>query len=168
MQNPPASFKIALFLLLMPTSVCVAQADPVESSDARGALQGFELLATLDGRITEVVGYGMTPAGGARVDVHFEGRLEGKITGVMSGIDYALVRGGFTELNVRGKIETDDGALISFEITGFLVPDGEIRDALVTFQTGSPQYQWLHHIIVVGTGKNIRDEQLVVDYYYLP
>jgi hypothetical protein len=159
MQNPPASSKITLFLLLMPTSICLAQADAVESSDARGALPGFELLATLEGRITDMVGYGMTPAGGARVDVHFEGRLEGKINGVMKGIDYALVREGFTELNVRGKIETDDGALISVEITGFLVPDGEIRDAMVRFQTGSPQYQWLHHKIVVGTGQNIRDEQ---------
>jgi hypothetical protein len=168
MQNSPATAKIALLLLLMPTSQCLAQVDSVRSSDDRGVPPGFELLGTLEGRITEVVGYGMTPAGGARVDVHFEGRLEGKINGVMTGIDYALVREGFTELDVRAKLETDDGTLISVEISGFLVPDGQIRDAMVRFETGSPQYQWLHHKIVVGTGQNIRDERLVVNYYYLP
>ena len=128
--------------------------------------EGLELLATLEGRITEQIGFGMTPSGAARADVHFEGRLKGQITGTMKGIDYVVVREDFTEINVRGVIETDDGALISVEITGFLIPDGEIRDQMVRFQTSSPQYQWLHEKIVVGKGKNV-GEELFVEYFCL-
>jgi hypothetical protein len=128
--------------------------------------EGLELLATFEGRITEQIGYGMTPSGAARADVYFDGRLKGKISGTMKGIDYVLIRENFTELNVRGVIETDDGALISVEITGFLIPDGEIRDQMVRFQTSSPRYQWLHETIVVGKGKNVGDE-LIVEYFSL-
>ena len=137
------------------------------SSGTPDTLPGFELLATLEGRITERVSFGATPTGGYRSDVHFEGRLQGKINGAMKGIDYVLERKGFAELNVRGMIKTDDGALISIEITGFWFPSGEIRDVMARFQTGSPQYQWLHQKIVVGKGRNIGDK-LTVKYYYLP
>jgi len=130
---------------------------------------GLDLIeATLDGRLTEFIGYGETPVG-TRFDVHFEGKLEGKINGVMKGIDYALIgQAGVTELDVKGMIITDDNAFISVEITGFLVGDGEIRDAMVRFQTGNSKYQWLHHKVIVGKGKNIKDEKILIEYYYLP
>jgi len=137
------------------------------SSDTPDTLPGFELLATLEGRVTERVSYGTTPTRGYRSDVHFEGRLQGKINGAMKGIDYVLEREDFAELNVRGMIKTDDEALISVEITGFWFPGGEIRDLMVKFQTGSPRYQWLHQKIVVGKGTSIGDK-LIVKYYYLP
>ena len=150
------------------TFIFMGQDESIGAVDTPRTLQGFEHLTTLDSRLTEFFGYGETPVG-TRFDVHFEGKLKGKINGVMKGIDYALIRqAGVTELDVRGMIITDDNALISVEITGFLVGDGEIRDAMVRCQTGNSKYQWLHHKIIVGMGKNIKDEKILIDYYYLP
>ena len=159
-----------LFSIFIFAFIFAGQDDPGKSNYPPTALQGFEHLATLDGRLTERFGYGETPSGGYRLDVHFEGRLEGKINGIMKGIDYALIRPDYiTELNVRGMIKTDDDALISVEITGFLVgKTSEIRDTRVKFQTGNPKYQWLHNKIIVGIGKSIEDEKILIKYYYLP
>ena len=162
------SLLFTFFSIFIFAFIFTGQDQPTESTDSQAALPGFKHLATLDGRLTEFIGYGETPSG-TRLDVHFEGRLEGKISGNMKGIDYALIRPDYiTELNVRGMIKTDDDALISVEITGYLIGEGEILDAMVKFLTGNPKYQWLHNKIIVGKGKNIKDEKILIKYYYLP
>lgn len=163
------SLFVALFFIFIIIFVFADQDDTSKTSDSPTALQEFEHLATLDGRLTEFIVYGETSSG-TRYDVHFEGRLEGKINGVMRGIDYALTKSDFvTELNVRGMIRTDDDVLISVEITGFLLGDtSEIRDTKVIFRTGNPKYQWLHKKIIVGIGKQVEDDKILIKYYYLP
>ena len=163
------SIFFTLFFIFIFIFIFADQDETSKTSDSPSTLQKFEHLATLDGRLIKFVVYGETPSG-SRYDVHFEGRLEGKINGVMKGIDYALTRSDFvTELNVRGMIKTDDDVLISVEITGFLVGDtSEIRDTKVIFRTGNPKYQWLHNKIIVGIGKQVKNDKILIKYYYLP
>jgi len=135
-----------------------------ESTPAkRGDPKKIELLATLSGVVTGILVYGETPHG-VRLDVAFEGELSGELQGFMRGTDYVLVRpDGVSEINVHATIATDDGALISAEITGNLV-DGSIRDTHVRLETAHPDYQWLHDQVIVGRGEATETE-LTVRYY---
>ncbi|MCP3962597.1 MAG: DUF3237 family protein [bacterium] len=143
-----------IFFLILLTVPSAAQEDEAE---------GIQHLATLSGRVTDIVLYGETPHG-IRVDVSFEGRLSGMVHGVMKGIDYSLVRGDdVIEIDVRASILTDDGASISAEIRGTML-DGEIRDTSVKLVTGHPAYQWLHDKIIVGKGRSVGD-RLNVRYF---
>ncbi len=135
-----------------------AERAEVEEAETKSA----QLLATLSATITDIILYGETPHG-IRVDVSFEGRLSGMLNGVMRGIDYSLVRNdGVIEIDVRASIVTDDGALISAQVSGNM-KDGRIRDTSVKLVTGHPAYQWLHDKIIVGKGWAVGD-QLDVRY----
>jgi hypothetical protein len=125
-------------------------------------------LASLTATVTEFVAYGETPIG-QRVDVYFEGDLTGGVlSGKMRGIDYILIcPGGFSEINARAAIVTDDGASISAQIFGY-VRDGEIRDAHVRLLTGDERYRWLCEKTIVGRGKLPSPTQIEVDYFYEP
>ena len=98
----------------------------------------------------------------------FEGkRLKGKIWG--SGGDWWL-RGsdGFTRLDVRATLETDDGALIYVQYYGInrpevgrpIVPPGVTSDygdayfmTAPRFETGDERYMWLNDLVCVAEGK---------------
>jgi hypothetical protein len=127
----------------------------------------LELLMSLKAKPVEFVHYGDTPLG-LRMDVHFEGALEGGvISGTMRGVDYVLVRSdGVGELNVRAVIVTNDGANISVQISGYQC-NQELRDNQVKLLTGDERYLWLNDKLIVGKGMASADG-LEVDYFYEP
>ena len=99
----------------------------------------------------------------------FEGSgLKGKV--LSGGADWQIVRpDGFTELDTRYTLETDKGQIIYVQNAGIrhAAPDvikrllaGEAVDpslvyfrTVPTFETSSPELQWLTRAIFVGTGE---------------
>jgi hypothetical protein len=75
--------------------------------------------------ITGVTDYGLTldavlsgqakiPPQGVRIDVAFDGRAVGRVTGRVRGVDYLRMRSdGRIDLDIRATIETDDGQRIA-------------------------------------------------------
>jgi hypothetical protein len=121
-------------------------------------------------RRTAQVDYGVTlealvsseappPAAGARIDIHFEGKIQGpKLKGYLTGVDYLLVRAdGRCDLNMHACITTEDGARIAFWADGIFVPptDGsgiaQIREN-VRLTTADPRYQWVNQLQIWLTG----------------
>jgi hypothetical protein len=95
-------------------------------------------------------------------------RLKGKF--LASGGDWLLVDGaGIGHLDVRGTLETEDGAYIYVHYHGVLelnekvlaaVTGGEETDYGDTyfmtqprFETGDPRYQWMNRIVAVAEGR---------------
>ncbi|NKF21861.1 DUF3237 domain-containing protein [Solimonas marina] len=116
---------------------------------------------------------------GGRVDGP---RLRGRLRA--SGADwFTLRRDGVGQLDVRGTIETDDGALIQIDYAG-LADAGEgayenvVGGALpprLTLRTGPrlrsahPAYQWLHRLYCVGIGEaDLQTFEVRYDIYALP
>ena len=102
----------------------------------------------------------------------FEGpRLRGRV--VPGGADWLLLRAdGTGELDVRGMLETDDGALLYVTYRGYVtrVPElvsrwqggeavpREEHYFVVTpyYETAAPQYAWLTQTACVGLGSLVR------------
>jgi hypothetical protein len=112
---------------------------------------GFSLTDFLNGQATP-------PAGGARVDVAFEGTLIGsKVNGRMSGVDYLHLRAdGQTSLHIHAEITTDDGEKIAFFGDG-VINDDRTHGLLhfserVTFTTSYPAHRWMSGIGGWGRG----------------
>jgi hypothetical protein len=98
----------------------------------------------------------------------FEGpRLGGRV--LPGGGDWALVRAdGTAELDVRGTLETHDGALLYLTYRGYLTRAPEVMPrwlageaipheehylaATPYFETAAPQYSWLMQTVFVGLG----------------
>lgn len=94
------------------------------------------------------------PPAGARIDIAFEGRVEGpNINGTIAGIDYGWLRAdGRFQLNIQATITTDDGERIAFQADGIFRPgDGAVREN-VTLTTASPKYAWVNQLQVWATG----------------
>ncbi|BDD05661.1 DUF3237 family protein [Aureibacter tunicatorum] len=111
------------------------------------------------------------PAEGARVDFEFEGTTEGEINGDISGIDYATVLpDGSLELNVRGKIQTPEGAVISLKVVGVSRP-GETQGISHLFETAElrtshESYSYLNDKTIIGVGtSDITTNTLTVRLY---
>ena len=101
----------------------------------------------------------------------FQGpRLRGRV--LPGGADWLLVRAdGTGELDVRGTLETDDGALLYVSYRGYvtrvpeLAPRWQAGEAVpreehyfvVTpyYETAAPQYAWLTQTACVGLGSLI-------------
>lgn len=99
----------------------------------------------------------------------FEGeKLKGKF--LTGGGDWILIDAkGFGHLDVRGTMETDDGAFIYVQYHGILDLNGKIGEALATgggtdygdayfmtaprLETGDERYAWVNNIVVVGEGR---------------
>jgi hypothetical protein len=116
---------------------------------------------------------GVVPGGTRRIiDITggtFEGpKLKGKLR--PGGADWQIIReDGFTEVDARYTLETDDGKLIYVSNLGMrhAEPDvmrrlnaGETVDpaliyfrAVPTFETAAPELQWLTRSIFVATGE---------------
>lgn len=108
-------------------------------------------------------------------------RLKGKMLG--TGADWALIRrDGLLELDVRGTLQTEDGALIYVRYTGlgdlgvqgyaqFLAGELPQRLRLTTtpvFRTAHPDYQWLHRAVCVGVGEaDLKQFTVSYDVYAL-
>lgn len=120
----------------------------------------FEFLFEISASLEPAQIVGETPHGNRRIvvvqDGSFEGpRLKGKV--LPGGGDWLLVRpDGVTELDVRGTLQTDDGALIYISYRGYRVPRADEDDYFVItpyFETGAPQYAWLQQIVAIGKGQ---------------
>lgn len=95
-------------------------------------------------------------------------RLRGRL--LASGGDWLLVdEKGTGRLDVRGTLETDDGALVYVHYHGVLELNERVTAALARgeqtdygdtyfmtqprFETGDPRYDWLNRIVAVGEGR---------------
>ena len=99
----------------------------------------------------------------------FQGpRLRGRL--LASGGDWLLIgNDGVGRLDVRGTLETDDGARIYLQYFGVLVLDESITRTLAEgretgfgdtyfmtqprFETGDPRYAWLNAVVAVAEGR---------------
>ena len=113
--------------------------------------------------------FGNTPEG-IRVDFYFTGPITGDlINGTMTGIDYYLTRpDGVGEINAHATITTNDSALITVYITGYVYDDYEIQDKIVRFESGYKKYSWLNNTVLTGRGNMTSDTTFEVDYFYAP
>jgi len=102
-----------------------------------------------------------------------EGKLEGpRIRGqfVGAGGDWLLAGAdGFGRLDVRGQIETDDGAFVYLQYFGVLEMNDRMQAAMANagstefsdqyfritprFETGDSRYWWLNQSVFVGEGR---------------
>ena len=95
-------------------------------------------------------------------------RLRGKL--LASGGDWLLLdEGGIGRLDVRGTLETDDGAHIYIQYHGVLEMNEKVLGALEKgeatdygdtyfmtqprFETGDPRYSWLNRVVAVAEGR---------------
>lgn len=124
-------------------------------------------LAHFTAEVTKSINYGETNEG-HRVDIYFEGPVSGElINGYMSGIDYYLSRADEPDLiNAYANILTNDNALITVHITGYVYDDGRIQDEVVSFQSGDDNYKWLNNTRLTGNGEMTSDITFEVDYYF--
>jgi hypothetical protein len=94
--------------------------------------------------------------------------LRGRL--LASGGDWLLVdAGGTGHLDVRGTLETDDGARIYIQYRGVVEMNEAVRAALgggeptdygdayfmtqPRFETGDPRYAWLNRVVAVAEGR---------------
>lgn len=119
-----------------------------------------EMIYTYDLEVTGVTDYGVTlegilsgrqsvPPQGVRMDVAFEGRGTGRLSGRVRGVDYARLRAdGRIDLEIRATIETDDGHRIAVTAGGVAVlrPGEPAADLFenVTLGTASAEYAWVN------------------------
>lgn len=86
-----------------------------------------------------------------------EGTVEGRITGRLRGANHPRSRVDRCALpDMQGAIETDDGAVIIFDLRGFARPyPAERRQIVVsgTHTSGDERYRWLNDVVCVGTGE---------------
>ena len=95
-------------------------------------------------------------------------RLRGRL--LASGGDWLLLdEGGIGRLDVRGTLETDDGAHIYVHYHGVLEMNEKVLGALEKgeatdygdtyfmtqprFETGDPRYAWLNRVVAVAEGR---------------
>jgi hypothetical protein len=99
------------------------------------------------------------PPQGARIDITFEGVIQGeKVNGTMRGVDYLNVRAdGRFELCLRAEITTDDGARIAFYADAIAYPTPgapgivQIRES-AKLTTAAPAYEWVNTLMIWITG----------------
>jgi hypothetical protein len=115
---------------------------------------------------------GATPAAYRRIGVVTSGSFEGdRLSGTVleGGSDWQAVRSDeATLLDVRLVLTTGDGALIGMTYRGIRhgpadvikrIEEGEVLDPAthyfrthVSFETASPQYDWLNRMLAIGIG----------------
>lgn len=93
-----------------------------------------------------------------------EGIAEGRIAGRFSATNYPRRRTDRTFVaDLRGVVETGDGATVLLECHGFgrprtpeydrLSPDGRQWVAAVSHVSNHPAYRWLNDVVCVGCGQ---------------
>lgn len=112
------------------------------------------------------------PPAGTRLDIEYEGRIEGeRLSGALKGVDYAIIRAdGRFQLDIRGRITTDDGAPIALYADGIMKqPDANgIAQLRLNMQltTAAPEYEWVNALQVWGSGRvNLETGQIRVSTY---
>ncbi|MCA1581643.1 MAG: DUF3237 domain-containing protein [Acidobacteria bacterium] len=125
---------------------------------------GVSLEAILSGR--EPV-----PSQGVRLDIAFEGRAIGRLTGRVRGVDYLRMRAdGRVDLDIRATIETEDGQRIAMSVDGVAVPRAAepIADLWenVSLATAGNDYAWVNTRQVWGVGTvNFATGKIHIDAY---
>jgi hypothetical protein len=133
---------------------------------------GLELAFELRAEVAAPVDVGATPKGMRRIiDIlggEFDGRIKGRL--VPGGADWQLIQqDGFTDIDTRYLLETDEGHLIYVTNIGIrhAAPEvmarlnaGEEVDqseiyfrAIPKFETAAPELQWLTRSIFISTGE---------------
>ena len=132
--------------------------------------------------VTGITDYGITleaifsgqarvPPQGVRIDVAFEGRAKGRLTGRVRGIDYLRMRAdGRVDLDIRAIVETEDGHRIALSADGAAMPRAAepIADLLetVTLTTAAEGYAWVNTRQVWGFGTvNFATGKIHIDAY---
>jgi hypothetical protein len=122
-------------------------------------------------RYLSIVEYGYTvaqraagipiPAGGARFDAFFEGRITGqRLSGELTGVDYVrLDPDGTAHLHVHAHITTHDGYHIAVHCEGTAQRrvSSSTADVLetVSFATAADDYRWLNGLS--GAARGVAD-----------
>ena len=94
-------------------------------------------------------------------------RITGSVVG--AGADWVLIGAdGFSRVDVRVQIQTDDGAVLYLAYTGLLELNEAVQAALAggetgfddqyfrttpTIETGHPDYAWVNTTVFVGRGR---------------
>jgi hypothetical protein len=97
------------------------------------------------------------PPQGLRIDIAFEGRATGRLTGRVRGVDYAWIRAdGRIDLDIRAVIEIENGPRIALSADGVAVPRagepiGDLSEN-VRLSTAAEQYAWVNARQVWGVG----------------
>jgi hypothetical protein len=90
-----------------------------------------------------------------------EGRVEGKVSGRFRGQNHARLRSDDVYVpDFHGVIETDDGALLAFHLTGLArkAEFGRQVTGTIVHSTGSERYQRLNHAVCVLAGEARRND----------
>jgi len=119
---------------------------------------------------SQLVGDG--PAGFRVVAEVGSGRVSGdRITGTLAGramADWIVVNGGVATVDVRGVLQTDDGALIYVTYGGRIdMSGGALTEPIYVaprFETSDERYRWLNLVQAVGIGK-LDGEDLHYDWF---
>ena len=102
-----------------------------------------------------------------------EGRVSGPALNgevLSGGGDWALVGpDGWTRVDVRGQVRTDDGAILYFAYRGLIEPTDAVLTAMrsggetdfedqywrvsIDVETGDPRYTWLSQSALIGRGR---------------
>jgi hypothetical protein len=104
-----------------------------------------------------IAGNAAPPSHGARFDVYFEGQVDGRIQGKISGADFAFMRpDGLIELNIHAKIDAGNGVLIAFWAGGIgRLRSGEpVLDLAenVRLTTSHESHHWVNGRQIWATG----------------
>ena len=133
----------------------------------------LELLMTYHADLKPPVEIGAGPLGTRIVYDVLGGRAEGpRLRGRLleSGADWILVdASGIGRLDVRGTLETHDGARIYIQYFGVLEMNDAVQNAIAgggstdfgdtyfmtqpRFETGDPRYAWLNAVVAVAEGR---------------
>ena len=132
--------------------------------------------------ITGVTDYGLTldavlsgqakiPPQGVRIDVAFDGRAVGRVTGRVRGVDYLRMRAdGRIDLDIRATIETDDGQRIALAADGVATmragePISDLCENVI-LSTAVEAYAWVNtrQVWAVGTA-NMATGKIHLDAY---
>ena len=125
---------------------------------------GVSLEAILTGEAT-------VPPQGARIDVAFEGRANGRLAGHVRGVDFLRIRAdGRIDLDIRATIETADGRRIALSADGVGVrratePVADLCEN-VRLSTAAGDYAWVNTRQVWGAGTvNFATGKIHIDAY---
>ncbi|MCW2778304.1 MAG: hypothetical protein JWN17_2029 [Frankiales bacterium] len=141
------------------------------TSPSTGLSTTVEMTARYD--LAAPVPVGPGPFGTRMVFGFTGGRVEGERISadvVPGGADYLLVGpDGFGRIDVRGTLQTDDGAAVYVHYTGLISMNEAVGTALATgggtewtdqyfrvapqFETGDERYAWLNQSLFVAEGR---------------
>jgi len=133
----------------------------------------LEPLMTYRADLKAPVPVGTGPLGNRMIFDVIQGAVEGpRVSGKLlaSGADWLLIdQAGIGRLDVRGTLETHDGAFIYMQYHGILEMNEKVTSAMVKgesldygdtyfmtaprFETGDPRYEWINRLVTVAEGR---------------